>query len=249
MTACHSEFALDRLHLSGDDACARDQHVGSCAHCQARLQQRRQVEAEFEQSGGDAFWRRVAREYDERRRRRRNLRFAFAPLVACAAALLLVAGRSAFRPQSDQLTAKGPPVLELHCRRGGRAYVLGVGDAVQAGDELRFVPRTNASERGYIQVGSVDGTGAYTPFYPDALDGNSVPLPAPGQPLAGSIRLDDAPGPERLFVVVSRTPLSAVAVRAAALIHVKDLSATTRIDDVGVGSTWVVLDKNAPSPR
>ena len=249
MTACHSEFTLDRLHLSGDAACVRDQHVGSCAYCLGRLQERRQVEAAFEQSGADAFWRRVLRESDQRRRRRRNLWIAFAPLVACAAVLVLVAGRASLRPQAEQVTAKGPPAMQIHCRRDGRTFVLGVGDAVQAGDELRFVPRTSAGEARYIQVGSVDGTGSYTPFYPGVLDGNSAPVPAAGQPLAGSIRLDDAPGPERLFVVVSRTPLSAVAVRAAALAHVKDLSATTRIADVDVGSTWVVLDKNAPSPR
>ena len=72
----------------------------------------------------------------------------------------------------------------------------------------------------YVTVGSVDGTGRFSPFYPANLDGHSVTLPALGQPLGPPIVLDAAPGPERIVVVRSARPLSVAAVAAQVVVGV-----------------------------
>jgi hypothetical protein len=250
MTACLSELALDRLLLSREGAPEGQaaEHLGTCTTCQSRCEQRRQFEGEFEQTLAGPFWRAVVRAQGQRRRRR-FLWMGLPPILAVAGALVFVVGRADVRPPKDDVLAKGPPSLEIHCRRDGRAFALTASDPVQAGDELRFVPRSLSGQARYVQVASIDGTGAYTPFYPAELEGRSSPLPLAGQPLAGSIRLDDAPGPERLFVVFSATPLPAVAVRTAARAHVADLSTTNSLDGVEVTTAWVVLDKTIPSSR
>jgi hypothetical protein len=120
--------------------------------------------------------------------------------------------------------------------------VIGSGDEVAPGDRLRFRPLPLWPQARYIQVGSVDGTGGYSPFYP-AGDGVSVALPVRGEPLDGSIRLDDAPGPERLFVVLSATPLSTRDVRQVAEAHAVDGERVARIGGAEVATAWIVLPK------
>jgi hypothetical protein len=63
-----------------------------------------------------------------------------------------------------------------------------------------------------VLVGSVDGTGRFSPFYPGALGDRSIELPPSGDPLAPPVVLDGAPGPERIVVVVSGAPLPVAAV-------------------------------------
>jgi hypothetical protein len=68
-------------------------------------------------------------------------------------------------------------------------------------------------------------------------------LPPAGEALPGSIRLDAAPGPERLFVAFSKRPLLASAVRDAALGHARDGARVERIGDQPVVTAWIVLPK------
>ena len=112
--------------------------------------------------------------------------------------------------------AERPRAHRIVCRRGAATFVLAPGGRGVPGDELRFRPLPVWPDARFIQIGSVDGTGRYTPFYPPAPGGGERRVPARGQALDGSIRLDAAPGPERLFVVLSATPLSEAAVRQAA---------------------------------
>ena len=243
---CLSELSLDRLLLAGGVA-EGETHVRACADCRSRFEQRRAFEREFEQSMAAPFWRAVVTARD-RRRRRRWLWMALPALAGACAMLLFLRGPDLRAPE-DVRVAKGPSSLEIHCRREGRTFALAEGDAVQGGDDLRFVPRALSERARFVQVASIDGTGTYTPFYPSALEARSLPVPPAGQPLEGSIHLDRAPGPERLFVVFSSTALPAVAVRAAAVTHVAALSAPTSIDGVDVTARWITLEKVAASPR
>jgi hypothetical protein len=242
MTACASDFALDALALSGDAAPEVAAHVRECASCRERSEQRRLVEEEFERGVAPPFWRAVVHEH-RRRRRRRLWALALAPALSAACALVILVARGDTGRPPVEVVAKGTPSLEIHCRRGGRTFAMAARDAVEPGDELRFVPRPASTQAHYIQVASIDGTGSYTPFYPALPAAESLPLPPSGQPLAGSIRLDDAPGPERLFVVLSTTPLPVAAVREAAQAHVSNLSAAGAIGGVAVESGWIVLPK------
>jgi hypothetical protein len=246
MSACPSEFALDHFQLHDGAGPGVEAHVRGCTHCQNRLAQRCATEREFDDRLAVPFWHAVL-DGRRTRRRRRFLWLGLPPSLAVASALLFLVSRNQEPPRrpSIDLVAKGSASLELHCRRGLATFALAPGDAVAPGDELRFVPRATA-QGGYVQVGSIDGTGTYTPFYPADSSADSVRLPPPGQPLPGSIRLDRAPGPERLFFVFSPTPIAAATVRQAAQAHVADLSTTKVIQGIRVTTGWVVLPKNIP---
>jgi len=246
MSTCLSDFALDNLLLGGPDTQAAAAHLSGCEACRRRRDQRLLQFEDFERDQAPSFWREVRRRHEQRPQAHWRLRFALpgAVVIAGVALLLLAprlhlndAGRATYR------AAKGGAYLQLHCRRAGRAFSLSPEDSVRPGDELRFVPHPVAADAGYVQVASIDGTGRYAPFYPPAGQGQSVPLPPSGQPLDGSIRLDAAPGPERLFFVFSPRPLPVAAVQQAAQARLGGLQPTGVIDGVPVESGWIVLSK------
>jgi hypothetical protein len=96
-----------------------------------------------------------------------------------------------------------------------------------------------------VLVGSVDGTGTFSPFYPSSLDARSVPLPPPGQPLTPPIVLDAAPGPERLVVVRSARPLSAGAVARAAAAAAASHEAFAVPEDPTASVHWLDVPKGS----
>jgi len=61
-------------------------------------------------------------------------------------------------------------------------------------------------------------------------------------------RLDDAPGPERLFVVISGAPLSEAAVAEAAEAQAPAAATVDRIANQPVHSAWIALPKRAGAP-
>ena len=244
MTGCLSEFALDDRGIHGPAEPAAEAHIEACLSCRARLAERAARVAEFEAELAAPTWTRIAAQRTARPRRRLRPRLLLGALGAVAASVLvLVGGGPDHRAESPGPTPKGSAPVEIVCRRGAETFVIGPGATVAPGDALRFLPLPIWSEARYIQVGSVDGTGSYTPFYPPVEDGQSVALPAPGAPLAGSIRIDDAPGPERLLVVLSAVPLAVRDVARVALAHA---AGADRIDTIGgakMVSAWIVLPK------
>jgi hypothetical protein len=246
MNGCLSEFALDDREIHGPAAPAVEAHVAACPSCRARLAERAACVAEFEQELAAPTWTRIAAQRGTRRRRLPGLGPFLAALGAAAASVLLfIEVGPGHRAVPLGSTPKGSALVEIVCRRGAQAFRIGPGDAVAPGDALRFLPLPIWSEARYIQVGSVDGTGAYAPFYPPADDGLSVALPARGAPLEGSIRLDGAPGPERLLVVLSAAPLAARDVARAAVAHAAGADRFDRIGGAKVVSSWIVLPKRA----
>ena len=244
MNGCPSEFALDDREIHRRGGPPADIHLESCHSCFARRDARQARVAEFEATLAAPTWTRIQAEASARRRRwRRSLPLALLGTVT-ASLLLFVAPRRPPAPPSP--TPKGNSLAEIVCRRGERTFVIGSGDEVAPGDRLRFRPLPIWPQARYIQVGSVDGTGGYSPFYP-AGDGVSAVLPAGGEPLDGSIRLDDAPGPERLFIVLSATPLSVRDVRQAAEAHATDGERVGRISGAEVTAAWIVLPKRGGS--
>jgi hypothetical protein len=242
MSTCLSEFALDDLILNDDGGTSREyaSHLQTCHDCRQRYESRRAGLEQFEREQAPVFWRKTRRGYLRRRGIRRAfvLGIPFGLAAACAFAFLARSGPSR---TSSYLAAKGTAALEIHCRRGGRTFPLRLEDPVEPGDELRFVPRPASSAVHFVQVASIDGTGRFTPFYPSSSAASSIPLPSPGQALDGSIRLDSAPGPERLIFVFSPEPLSVSQVEQTARQHLGDLRPLS--DITGVESGWIVLDK------
>jgi hypothetical protein len=77
----------------------------------------------------------------------------------------------------------------------------------------------------------------------------SVVLPPTGTPVPGGITIDDAPGPERLFVVLSPVALPATKVAAAARANADSLAAVSSIDGISVSSAWLVHPKQTERSR
>jgi hypothetical protein len=249
---CPSHFALDHLQIHGGDDAEVSRHVAACPRCRARLSQRAAAGASFD---GEArmMWTRIAAAAHERRRRQRFWTAAgrLPALVAGLGALSLwfvVSRHPAPRPGSYRAPKGGAPI-EVVCRRAGTVFLLAPGDEVAAGDELRFRPLPAWPEGRFIQIGSVDGTGRYTPFYPAAAGAPSLPVPANGAALEGSIRLDAAPGPERLFVLVSDAPLSETAVAQAAEAQADAGTTVEHLQGAVAHSAWIVLPKRAEGAR
>jgi hypothetical protein len=143
-----------------------------------------------------------------------------APVLAAAglaaAALVLVpriGERRALPPGAAGLGVKGPGALQVFARRQSRVFAVEEGTRLAAGDAIRFFVDPGAAD--HVLVGSVDGAGQANIYYP--YDGRESVRVAAGRRLEvpGSIVLDRAPGPERLFAVFSRAPLSVERVRAA----------------------------------
>jgi hypothetical protein len=244
MNRCLSEFALDDREIHGRASPALEAHVAACASCRARLTERAARVVEFEAELAAPTWTRISAQRGAQRRRLTGPGLFLAALGTAAASVAVFIGMgSGHRAASLGPTPKGNAPVEIVCRRGAQTFVIGPGEAVAPGDALRFLPLPIWSEARYIQVGSVDGTGSYVPFYPPADDGLSIALPTRGVPLEGSIRLDDAPGPERLLVVLSAIPLAARDVARAAVANAAGADRIDRIGGVKVVSAWIVLPK------
>jgi len=248
---CPSEFALDDFELHGGLPAVAI-HLQGCPRCQARRDARAAAMAMFDGELARATWGRIrtARAAARPRRGRAASLSAFlVAAVAGAAGLIVFTGRTQHHAVAPYVATKGQALAEVLCRRGDRTFVIAPHDTVAPGDLLRFRPRPVRPDARFIQIGSVDGTGHYASFYPPAESGPSVALPPAGEPLEGSVRLDDAPGPERLLVVLSPRALPPPLVRSAAEERAATLAPLTQIGGVPVTASWIVLEKAPPSPE
>ena len=247
---CPSHFALDDREIHGaDDVISR--HLADCPRCAPRLAERAAERAAFDDQSR-ALWTRIAAAAQERgqragRSRLAGLRLTVLPalVLGVAAVALWVGVRHPDSRPGGYVAPKGRAPVEIVCRRAGAVFVLAPGDEVAPGDELRFRPLPIWSDARFIQIGSVDGTGRYAHFYPSAAGAPSLSLPSSGAALEGSIRLDAAPGPERLFVVLSAAPLAETAVRQVAEANAAAGGTVARIDGTAVMTAWIVLGKRA----
>jgi hypothetical protein len=118
---------------------------------------------------------------------------------------------------SSTILEKGPPVLRVFARRSqaspGEDDVIKVknGDRLAAGDALRFVVQPAGLP--YLLIASVDGAGNASVYYPFHGEASIAVDPRGTLSIPGSIVLDRAPGPERIFVLHSRKPVLAQTVR------------------------------------
>jgi hypothetical protein len=133
---------------------------------------------------------------------------ALGMLAAASACLFLI---TPTRPANVDLLEKGSRTLAIFAARD--QSVLPVADdhtKLRSGDRIRFV-LWPAGHR-FALIASVDGAGKPTIYFP--FQGTrSAALPAgPRVELPGSILLDESPGPERVFAVLSPAPLAAATV-------------------------------------
>ena len=244
-----SDLLLARI-LSGDatdaEARATEAHAAGCARCRAGLEEARAARGRFEQF----VFPRTLGAVERRVRRRRWLRI-FAPLLVAlpaAVAVSIVATRPEVQPE---VQAKGAPaLLQLFAQRGERVFAVGEGERLQRGDRLRFSVQPGSAA--FVTVGSVDGRGNASLYYPSTA---VAALRAEGRDagvaglLPGSIVLDDAPGPERIFALFSPTPLDDAQVRRALAVLAAagpDAIRRTRALPLPFAQASILLEKGGP---
>lgn len=129
--------------------------------------------------------------------------------LAAAAAVILVVIRRGDEGTEGGLgdtQVKGDEIsLVVHRASDGGSTRLSTGDAVHAGDRIRF--EINAGKPGFVAIIGIDGTGQPTIYHPDrgttpvAFDPKEHLLP-------GAIELDATPGDEKFFAVYGERPFA-----------------------------------------
>ena len=147
---------------------------------------------------------------------RRPKRWLFAGLVA--ASTMAAAGALVVQPMGTptaepMVRAKGGAQLGWMVLRDDGVQMGSADQTVAAGDRIQFTWAGNDVSSAVV-IG-VDGTGTSTVLWP--ADGGDVPVPLHGASgmLDGSVKLDDAPGPERFFIVFNAASVSEANKRVA----------------------------------
>jgi hypothetical protein len=224
-TAPHlSAYELDSLRLARlapERARAARDHLASCTSCR-RLDdelsgEQRRFLAEVLPRGAPAL--RARAETTARMAGRRWWMVTVAPLAPALVAVALLMHPKVERRDGQPNTAtyqaeKGSGSFSIVARRSGRVFRVAGAGPLRAGDAIRFVV---TSSQAYLMIASIDGRGrskVYVPY--DGGESAAVPLDRKLElPENGSIELDAAPGPERIFALFSRQPLSSRVVLAA----------------------------------
>ncbi len=204
-----TDVELER-HLAGDLPEARFSEATAADH--ARLGELR--------AESEAFLRSVDVDLEVKRIHQRALRMTpekrswlrwFIPVsaLAAAAAVILVVIRRGNEGSGGGLgdtQVKGDEIsLVVHRASGDGSTRLATGDAVHAGDRIRF--EINVGKSGFVAIIGIDGTGQPTIYHPDhgtapvAFDPKEHLLP-------GAIELDATPGDEKFFAIYGERPFA-----------------------------------------
>jgi hypothetical protein len=248
-----SSFDLDLLEMGElDEAKKRsvDEHLRACAVCREDRESLRKLRAEFAEKILPRTLERVRGRIADAPAQPWFARPAvFAPLLASAAALVLWVA-TGLPGKGDDIRAKGDAALQVIARHEGRVTPLDAAHpTAAAGDEIRFVVTPVDLSHPYLFVVSVDGSGRANVYFP--FDGaESARVARPGRwEIPGSIVLDETPGPERVFAVYSREPLTKAAVTAAlAEIGKKGwdaIRAAQRLELADVEQSSLLLEKSS----
>jgi hypothetical protein len=255
-----STFELDLLETGTLDENRTErlhEHLSACETCRA---QRSELQAARSEFTNDVFPK-TAHSFRQRSERvpipRYRRAVVWAPVLASAAALLLVLGvvntRRAPSDPAPELQAKGGGGLSLVVRRNGET-LRPSDDAVElrAGDELRFVVFPTGDRAKHLLVASVDGSGKANVYFPFGGDRSGTVERLPRWEVPGSVILDDAPGPERIFALFSAEPMDARGVREQ-LARVgaggwNAVRTTARLELPGVEQHSVLIEKGPRRP-
>ncbi|MDB4955333.1 MAG: hypothetical protein JWO36_2902 [Myxococcales bacterium] len=229
-----SAIELDAVVLGNADARIRE-HLADCAACRA--------DAEAAAASREHFASHVFARTLPAVLAKRQSRWWIAlslPILAVAAILLFVATRS---QQTPELGIKGTAAWQVFANRDGKTFQVHDGGKLAAGDRMRFVVVPNGAK--FLLIASVDGAGNTSIYFPfdgtesGKIDGGHVELP-------GSIVLDTAPGPERMFALFSNEPIAAGPVKQ----QLKQLGADgdairklQRLDVVARAQLTIVFEK------
>jgi hypothetical protein len=136
----------------------------------------------------------------------RRWRWLAAALLGITAVLAVYLPK---RPGPDQpsVAIVGGPSLRVVARRGGRSFRVADGDKLAPGDELRF----SVTPMGlvYLLVVSIGADGQTHVYFPSHGSASAKIDPRRPSELSEPVVVDGAPGPERVFALLSQKPLGA----------------------------------------
>jgi hypothetical protein len=212
---------VDLGQASPEDVARIEAHDARCPDCAARRTEHARRVLHFR----TLVFSRTAEKVAARPRFMPRWRWTLG-LALAAGVLLLARGHQVGIHPGEHLPTpggtigiKGTPVLQVFARRHGRgtgdAEVTKVkdGDHLAAGDALRFV--LSPTGLPYVLIASVDGAAQTSVYYPFQGEASAEVDSKDAVPVPGSIVLDQAPGPERIFVIHSERPILARTARAA----------------------------------
>ena len=198
--------------LAGADRSRAEAHLTDCARCRDDVARSRAAQADFCEIVLPRTLARVRSRLSSPAHawhRRFRSPWTWLAGVATAAAALLLFVRT---PARDDILTKGGASLRVVARRDGKLFPVADGTRLRAGDELRFVVSAGAR---WLLVASIDGDGQASVYYPfDGVSSASIDAAGKRLELPGSIVLDQARGPERIFALFSDTPLPSARVKA-----------------------------------
>lgn len=200
-----SAYTLDALALDVLDGEARKgalDHLAGCARCCADRDAAAELRAHFivevlprtRAVAPPRAWRRA---------------WLAIPALAGVVVLLVLLRRG--DPPAPELAAKGDATWQVFAHRGDLTFAVHDGAELAAGDRIRFVVAPGAAR--FLLVASIDGAGHATIYYPYGA-AESEPIAGARVELPGSIVLDAAPGPERVFAILSDEAIASAAVLA-----------------------------------
>lgn len=163
-----------------------------------------------------------------------------APTLASALAIAAVALFVLRPPEPGAVRIKGEATLGFDVSRGSQAFRGADDTVVQAGDRIRFHYGSGGAET-LVLVG-VDATGTVQTYWPEEGD---APFPIlPGDHLlAGSVQLDNAPGPEIFVAAFDGRTADLVAELVAAAWTEGGVEAVVELDELRSDVAVLVLDK------
>ncbi|OGQ81923.1 MAG: hypothetical protein A2289_03545 [Deltaproteobacteria bacterium RIFOXYA12_FULL_58_15] len=252
-----SRFKIDSLvagNISSEEASRISEHLEGCESCRRAHDDVREAHAHFSNS---VFRRTVGGVEQRIRRRSLILRWpvwGLTPaLVAATLVLVLV------HPQLEEptLQIKGQANLRVFARRGEEVFPVENGTTLAAGDRVRFV--VEPADLEYLLLVGVDGDGNASVFYPyqgkesarlSVSREGTTDIREPVLELPGSVVLDSARGPERLFAIFSREPVPSADVldnlRAIAAADPDSIRTTAHLDLAATVQESIWWEKSQP---
>jgi hypothetical protein len=169
--------------------------------------------------------------------RRLQLAAAFVVLIA-----MVPIGRAFLTEPANR--TKGSVQLEMFVKDEAGVRKGENGMVLHQGDQIQF--RYRAVGRRYLFVVSVDSRGVVSPLYPDSEASSIAVRPDGLHTLDGSVILDDAVGPERIFAVFSDEPVSYRSIAEALTKRESDLARLQHLDlqgeDVDQASILIIKE-------
>jgi hypothetical protein len=178
-------------------------HFSTCEKCGLELARLKLAHQAFQDVHPPAIFRNrvIARSRSPVGIRRWRWMFALAPVAVTSLAL----GTYLLPTSAVHLKGSGE-AFQVFYKRKGDPQVFARGNHLRTGDALRF--SYAAAGDGYLMILDVDGGGRVQALYPYGA-ADAAPVHTKDSPLLpGSVALDGAPGPERLFAVYRNSPFT-----------------------------------------